>query len=229
MEKKKFRSPDFNEIYDQFNQFISIKKYKTGNGQMYLKAVREFLTFMEKTNVQNLAFNRDQLTAYYDYLIQRPSKRKGTLSDNTINHHLFAVRLLFDLILETGKAESLPLLPKFHRGQYEYKQPLSVDEIKHLYSLCETKLETALLSVAYGCGLRRSEIERLDIVDIDFAQSFLIVRKGKYAKRREIPLSQKVMDDLRDYLYNERSEYLKYHETEKAFFVMAQRKGWKKV
>lgn len=225
MKDLKFKSIEFNKIFEQYNQFLEIKNYKTGNGKMYPKAVSDFLEFMEKNNVNKLNFNKDDLAIYYEYLIERPHKRKyktgkqASLSDNTINHHLFAIKLLFELILDTAKADSLPLLPKFHRGTNRNKTPLTVDEIIHLYTLTKTNLESALISTAYGCGLRRTEIERLNIEDVDFKSSILIVKKGKYSKRREVPMSKRVVDDLIDYLYNERAEYLKYQKTQPAFFV----------
>ena len=217
MKKERFKSPDYNWIYNQYMKLIQIKKYKTGHGNMYQKAVEEFLLFMERNNVSELHFDRDQLTAYYSYLIQRPSRRKGTLSDNTVNHHLFAIKLLFELILDSGKADSVPMLPKYLRGNYTQREVLSVDEIKHLYSLTENKLEAALLSAAYGCGLRRSEIEALNLLDVDLRAAVLIVRSGKNSKRREVPLSNKVITDFRAYLTEERFENLKHHQ--EAFFI----------
>jgi integrase/recombinase XerD len=45
------------------------------------------------------------------------------------------------------------------------------------------------------------------------------VKKGKYSKRREVPMCKKVIKDLKDYLYNERSNYLKYQKVENSFLV----------
>ena len=196
-----------------------MKKYKTGQGNMYQKAVEEFLLFMEQNSVSQLTFNRDQLTAYYAYLIERPSRRKGTLSDNTINHHLFAIKLLFELILDSGKAKSLPMLPKYLRGNYNYREVISIEEVKHLYSLTKNKQEAALLSAAYGCGLRRSEIAALNLQDVNLRDGTLVVRSGKNDKRRVVPMSQKVIDDFRAYINEERSENMRNDDYKKAFFI----------
>ena len=196
-----------------------MKKYKTGQGNMYQKAVEEFLLFMEQNSVSQLTFNRDQLTAYYAYLIERPSRRKGTLSDNTINHHLFAIKLLFELILDSGKAKSLPMLPKYLRGNYNHREVLSIEEVKHLYGLTKNKQEAALLSAAYGCGLRRSEIAALNLQDVNLRDGTLVVRSGKNDKRRVVPMSQKVIDDFRAYINEERSENMRNDDYKKAFFI----------
>lgn len=222
MKHTKFKSSEFNEIFEQYNQLMKIKNYKTGSGKMYPNAVAEFLQFMEEHNMSTLNFKSQHLIQYYDYLTQRPNRKfeyKSNLSDSTINHHLFAIGLLFELILNTNKAESLPLLPKFLRGGHNPKAVLTVDDIIHLYTLTKTNIESALISTAYGCGLRRTEIERLNIEDIDFKTSVLTVKKGKFGKRREVPMSKRVVEDLKDYLYNERADYLKYQKTEPSFFI----------
>ncbi len=79
-----------------------------------------------------------------------------------------------------------------------------MDEVRTVYQHCQNHQERALLSIAYGCGLRRSEIEALDIKDIQFISGMVIVRKGKNSKRREVPMSNSVMEYLRCYLSQER-------------------------
>ena len=56
----------------------------------------------------------------------------------------------------------------------------------------------------YGCGLRRTEGIKLDLKDIHFRTGLLYVREGKGAKRRVVPMSRQVQDDLKTYAYSER-------------------------
>ena len=53
--------------------------------------------------------------------------------------------------------------------------------------------------MCYGCGLRRSEAQDLNIKDVNFEQKLLFVRKGKGKKRRVIPLTEAIAKDLKDY------------------------------
>ena len=53
--------------------------------------------------------------------------------------------------------------------------------------------------MCYGCGLRRSEAQDLNIKDVNFEQKLLFVRKGKGKKRRVIPLTEAIVKDLKDY------------------------------
>ena len=65
--------------------------------------------------------------------------------------------------------------------------------------------ERALLALAYGCGLRVGEIERLDGERVRLAERLLVVERGKYDKRRVIPLSAGVRRDLLAYARRSRN------------------------
>ena len=86
---------------------------------------------------------------------------------------------------------------------------LTQDEIKQLYEHCEWPHERAILSLAYGCGLRNGEITRVNVSDVKLHEQILIVPRGKGNKRRVIPMSTGVRDDLKNYYENERSQYVK--------------------
>jgi site-specific recombinase XerC len=68
---------------------------------------------------------------------------------------------------------------------------LAQAEIAALLATCDdTPLgirDAALISILYGCGLRRSELVALDLADYDAAASTLRVR-GKGNKQRRVPL-----------------------------------------
>lgn len=56
--------------------------------------------------------------------------------------------------------------------------------------------DRALVDVLWSTGLRRSEIARLDVSDINFVDSFLIVRSSKTGKPRIAPLSPNARKSL---------------------------------
>src|SRR5262249_40037665 len=57
--------------------------------------------------------------------------------------------------------------------------------------------ERTLLATTYACGLRISELLNLQVTDIDSARMVLIVRQGKGAKDRQVPLSARLLGELR--------------------------------
>ena len=72
----------------------------------------------------------------------------------------------------------------FPKAVYPQRQVVSPSGIKALYSSCENYRDRALISLFYGCGLRRSEVVKLLVTDIRLDSSLLYVRSGKGKRRR---------------------------------------------
>ena len=68
--------------------------------------------------------------------------------------------------------------------------------------------DTAMMEVLYGCGLRRGECLRLDLVDLDLGQQLVLVRNGKGKKDRLVPLTGQAVKALDLYLQESRPELL---------------------
>lgn len=81
---------------------------------------------------------------------------------------------------------------------------LTQGEIRELYKVCETYQEKAILALAYGCGLRVSELVGCNIADIRLRECLLHVPKGKGNKSRTVPMSKAVVKDVSNYLFKVR-------------------------
>jgi integrase/recombinase XerD len=146
------------------------------------------------------------ITKHHEYLQTRPNKRKpGALSESHINHHVYALKLFFKWLEANGKITSNPISGlEFPTPKQKAREILSLKEIKQLYNACETYKERVILSIYYGCGLRRAEGIQLDLKDVHFRTSLLYVREGKGAKRRVVPMNEQVKQDLYHYVLQER-------------------------
>ncbi len=214
----------FEKLDKEFNDFVQMQGYSIkGKKKVYFPSrVREFLFFIEQKGInrirQVIALD---IIAYQNYLKERPNQRSdGGLADSTINHHLQALRLFFDYLLDTEQVDSCPArLPKFNLGKYKERNIASIEEIKEIYSACEAKRDKAIVSIAYGCGLRRHEIYQLNTVDVMLHKGMLLVRDGKGGKSRNIPMSDKVVQDLKEYLIYERQTYTRDNKSTPAFIL----------
>lgn len=56
-----------------------------------------------------------------------------------------------------------------------------------------------MLQTAYACGLRILELLHLCVTDIDSSRMVIVVRQGKGRKDRLVPLSPRLLKELRDY------------------------------
>lgn len=218
----------FVQIHRDFVQFVVVRAYSRGKNEMLPACAREFLFFTENRDILDI---RDvkvkDIIAYYEYIRERPNQRRGGgLSDSMIRHHLFTLRVLFDYLLDVGMINSSPVaIPKFAITRYKERQILTEDEVKELYKAATTKRDRALLAVAYGCGLRRSEIVKLNVQDINFSHGTLTVRDGKFGKSRVVPMSEKVITDLRDYIANERPKMITVKTNAHVHAVFLNNKG----
>jgi integrase/recombinase XerD len=60
--------------------------------------------------------------------------------------------------------------------------------------------DRALVEVLWSCGLRRSELTKLDAGDVNFAEGFLVIRTSKTGRPRIVPLSPAARHALRKHL-----------------------------
>jgi site-specific recombinase XerD len=74
---------------------------------------------------------------------------------------------------------------------------LAPQEVLRLIDAAQTPRDRLFLQLAYGCGLRLSELVHLQVRDIDSARMVMHVRHGKGAKDRLVPLSQRLLQELR--------------------------------
>jgi site-specific recombinase XerD len=84
---------------------------------------------------------------------------------------------------------------------------LSEEEVKAILQAHQNIKHRAMLSLIYACGLRRGELMNLKLTDtstslsagINSKRGVLRVNQGKGAKDRIIPISEKILELLREY------------------------------
>ena len=76
---------------------------------------------------------------------------------------------------------------------------LSPEEVKRVLTLATSLKARAMLTLAYGCGLRASEVVRLRAGDIDSEQMIIRIVQSKGRKDRHVMLPAEVLDLLRQW------------------------------
>jgi site-specific recombinase XerD len=79
------------------------------------------------------------------------------------------------------------------------------------------------LLLLFCCGLRRGELLRLRLGDIDTGQKVLSIRQSKFHKSRSVPLSPTATDELKQYLAKRRKKKLPM--TPESFLMWSQRRS----
>jgi integrase/recombinase XerD len=74
---------------------------------------------------------------------------------------------------------------------------LSPEEVKRVLAMATSLKARAMLTLAYGCGLRASEVARLRVCDIDSDQMIIRIVQSKGRKDRNVMLPPEILDLLR--------------------------------
>lgn len=125
------------------------------------------------------------------------------LAWSTVNVYFSAYRFLYEQVLKRSAREfSIP--PRGRSG----KRPgvLSREEVARLIAAPRNVKHRALLGMAYGSGLRVSELVRVKIADIDRGRMMLRVEQGKGHKDRYTVLSSRALTLLEELWHRERLE-----------------------
>jgi integrase/recombinase XerD len=210
--KKEYKGEVKERVVKTFTKHLENLGYSHGT---ILVAKRSVTEFLEK-NPNYKAATKTTITDHYEYLKQRPNlTRPGNLSDSVVSMHMYSIRLFYDFLEQTGIITENPMnLTSFPKARHDERAILTREEIKQLYEAADTMKEKTFLALFYGCGLRRSEAEKLNVHDIDIETGLLYVREGKGRKRRVIPMSGKVKTDVENYINHERKYEVKLHHEE---------------
>jgi integrase/recombinase XerD len=231
------QSEAYRYIIASFKEWLQTIGYSEQTVYQLPNYIQEFLFYAESKGYAGLyQITNDLIKEHYYKLKLRTNKRKGGgLSAAYLNKHLQAFQKFSDYLRQNGRL----LLPKLdlqtEEDNSEVTDILTQEEIKQLYEITNLQYEQkkndkgivyyeamqlrdrAMLSIFYGCALRRNEVVHLDIADIHFEKSLLHVRKGKGYKERMVPITKQSLQHLKNYLYDGRPYFC--NDKNEAFFV----------
>jgi integrase/recombinase XerD len=238
MEKFIIYSKEYRHHYDRFMKHVYAIGYSPASCKTFRTSISEFLCWLEIKNIQVDYVTENEIKNYYNYQQERPAINGGVLSESRITLNMYTVKLFFQEMQDSDLIAVHPMNNLEYTADYKRTREnlLTIDDIKKLYGECETAKQRSILGIIYGCGLRRQEAEKLDAKDVHFRSSMLYVREGKGGRKRTIPLSRSVVEDLKDYYYNERPQLISHAWGDTTAFMLnkygARMKGgtyWKEI
>jgi integrase len=93
---------------------------------------------------------------------------------------------------------------------FTHRRP--IDEVAQLIGAARNLYHRTILMTLYSTGLRRAELCRLKVADVDSKRMMLRVVQGKGGIDREVPLSKKLLSALREYYRWMRSEAMEAND-----------------
>jgi len=166
---------------------MSLRKLAPRTQSGYIRAIKNFTRFLGRPPDTATA---EDLRRYQLHIVERG------ISNITLNATITALRFFFVVTLDHGE-----LMAKMSSVREPRKLPviLSREEVARLIACAGNLKYQAILSVAYGAGLRASEVASLKINDIDSTRMTLRVEQGKGHKDRYVMLSPMLLECLRDW------------------------------
>ncbi len=130
------------------------------------------------------------------------SKLDAGAAPETVNLYLNALKFFYREILKGRREIEL----KFARRNLRLPVVLSREEIQRILGVIKNKKHNVLVALAYGAGLRVSEVVSLRVRDIDFERNMIYVRGGKGGKDRVALLPEKLLIELKGLVEGRKGE-----------------------
>jgi integrase/recombinase XerD len=155
----------------------------------YIGAVERFARFFGKPPDQ---LGPEHIREYQAHLLH-----KKKLKPNTVVGQVAALRFFFVRTLKRRfPPDSIPY-PKYTHDRVP--RILSPEEVAQLIDAAGNLQARAILMLLYSTGVRRSELVRLRVEDIDSKRMIVHIRQGKGGKDRDVPMCPKLLETLREY------------------------------
>jgi len=164
------------------------RNYSDITTRKYLQVVTAFAQHFSKSPDQ---LGPNELRSYQAYLLKERKVTPGTAVNCVAALRFFFIKTLKRPLFR----EFLPY-PKDRR---RLPTVLSREEVSLLINAAGTLFRRTLLMTLYGTGMRRSELARLKVSDIDSQPMIIRVMAGKGGKDRDLPLSPALLESLREY------------------------------
>lgn len=173
----------------QFIYWMRSRRYGESTIDTYTDNLETFLRYFAHKPVEEIS-NEDLILFNNDYILA------NRFSSSYQNQVINAVKLFFSSMVDKALRPELILRPKREKL---LPNVLSKEEVKLILNAHNNIKHKAMLSLIYSCGLRRGELLKLKLNDIDSKRHVVIVRQAKGRKDRILPLSPKILETLRSY------------------------------
>ena len=176
------------KIADQMLTELIIRNYSKGTREQYLCAARRFVRYYRRSPE---LITGPELKAWIRYLLEQEGR-----NPNGVRTSIGALRFLYRDVLKMPQVVADLRWPRQPKPLPEVP---SRDDVRRLLTAAGEvgKRAEAWCMLAYGAGLRLSEVANLRVQDIDSEQGVLRVHRGKGSKDRITLLPQPLLDMLR--------------------------------
>jgi len=166
---------------------MTVRNFVPATQREYIRAVKKLAAFLKRSPDTATA---DDLRAFQVHLSESGAK------PGVINATVTALRFFFNVTV--GKAEMTRLLAFVYEPR-KLPRILPPEDVLRMLEVTQSPKSKAMLSVAYGAGLRAMEVVTLKVASIDSQRMLIRVEQGKGRRDRSAILSPQLLELLRDW------------------------------
>jgi integrase/recombinase XerC len=209
----KFTETENKSQIDSFEKYLKAERnFSAHTLKAYIKDTGDFALFIQQ---KDLSFSKIGKYLIRKFMEELNNKKlsKATLSRKFASLRTFYKFLLINNILTKSPIENIPGPKK------DKKIPLFLteSEIQMFFDLEGVKLrDKAIIEFLYSSGLRIEELMSLDIKDIDFISNIVTVT-GKGNKERIVPIGDKCLIEIKNYIEERKRLGLPYNAKSPVF------------
>ena len=215
-----------NSQISDFLNFLAVEKNASNNT---ISAYRNDLSQFEQCVGRQVPVAADNCwqTVSHEVLLRFVEElREREYKAATVARKVAAVKSFFGFMAAEGILESDPTeqlkSPQVGKTLPKTLSPEEIDELLEQPSrkvTPEARRDKAMLETAYATGMRVTEIVSLDVPDVALESDPVTVRGvGKGDQERVLPLYQRAVDELRQYIFHVRPKMVR-NRRESALFV----------
>lgn len=180
--------PEFKELSEKFLRKYTIAGKSSSCIKNYLMQISKMVLHFK---CSPLDLSVDQMEEYLFYL-----RQNETPSLSSFKHLVYGLRTFFTMFKDEKLLLALPPIS----GSKALPAVFSQEEIKQVLKTPKLLKHRVLFALIYDCGLRISEVKRLEIKDLSIDRQQLHIRESKHKKDRYVPVSDHTIRGLQVYL-----------------------------
>jgi len=203
----------YDHLLESYALWLEALNYEPKNARYAVTRVKRFTAWLQGKGIGRMdQVGKEDIALFFDELEQWVSPRTGEcLSVHSLKGYQKELRRFGRYLLESGQGSlAVEITIQHITGTISREEIFSPEQVKRMYEACADDAlglrDRAMLSVYYGCGLRRNEGAGLHLGDVTLSQGMLYVRKAKNYRERYVPMSARVISDLREYLLGGRPQ-----------------------
>lgn len=199
---------------EEFKNYLLEQNKSQNTIDNYIRNVNSFKKWYKETTGKELKkLYRPNILDYKSYLKNIKKTKEGqALKAETINANLSAIMKYNKYLIDTGIQQDIVLNDNdFIKIQKQHINPCKVttadiERFRQQILENETKRDYAIVTIIIYVGLRISECLNIQMTDFDLNSKEIIVRNGKGGKVRTVYMNDKVVEAIKEYLKERKSD-----------------------